>query len=96
MNSCHWLHKSYVSPISKGGDISQVSKYRPISIVSVTPKIFESIVSKIINPLFKNIIISEQHGFVSERSITNLLTFHRYILGAFKSGYQVDDVFTDI
>lgn len=57
---------------------------------------FESTVSKIINPLFKNIIIEEQHNFISLRSTsTNLLKVQYYIRDAFKSGYQVDAMFTD-
>jgi len=53
-------------------------------------------VSKIINPLFNNNIIEEQHGFILGRSTsTNLLKFQYYIRDAFKSGQEVDVVFTD-
>lgn len=81
----------YVSPISKRGDISQVINYRPISITLIIPKIFEKIVSKLVNPLFINIIINEQHGFISGRSTTmNFLIFQHYILDPIKSSHQVD------
>lgn len=87
---------SYISPIFKGGDVNQVTNYRPISIISIIPKIFESIVYKKINPLFKNIIIDDQHGFVSNKSTaTNLLVFQHYVLDAFKLGHQVDVIYTD-
>jgi len=47
-------------------------------------------VSKIINPIFKNIIIDVQHGFISGKSTTtNFLIFQQNIMDAFKSG-QVD------
>jgi len=51
---------SYVSPVFKSGDISQVSNYRPISITFIIPKVLEVIVYKKISLLFKNIIIDEQ------------------------------------
>jgi len=57
---------------------------------------FESIVSKIINPHFKNIIIEEQQGFMSDRSTaTNFLRFQHFILDPFKLGHRVNVVFTD-
>lgn len=86
---------NHISPISKGGDISRITNYPPISMTSIIPKIFERIVFKIKNPLFKNIIVDEQHGFISGRTTTNLLIFQDYNLGAFKSGHQVGVVFTD-
>lgn len=87
---------SSVSPIPKGGDSTQITNYRPISITSVIPKMFESIISKKLIPIFKNIIIDEQHGFMSSRSTcTNLLVLQHYLLDAFKAGLQVDVIYTD-
>ena len=87
---------TYVTPIPKGGDNTQVTNYRPISIISIIPKLFESIVSKKLNPIFKNIIIDEQHGFITGRSTTtNLLILQHHILDAFKAGHQVDVIYTD-
>jgi len=75
---------SYIKPIPKGGDITLVTNYRPISIISIIPKLFESIiVHKKICPLFKNMISDVQHGFMPGKSITmNLLVFQNYILQA--------------
>ncbi|KAF0721305.1 LINE-1 reverse transcriptase [Aphis craccivora] len=37
---------SFITPIYKGGDISSITNYRQISLISIIPKIFESIISK--------------------------------------------------
>jgi len=87
---------SYVSPVYKSGDINNIINYRPVSIISIIPKIFEGIVYKKISPLFKNFIVNEQHGFMSGRSTTtNLLVLQHFILNAFKSNCQVDVIYTD-
>lgn len=71
---------SYVTPVFKGGDNCLITNYRPVSILSIIPIMFENIVVKKLSPLFKNIIIDEQHGFFSGRSTTtNLLLFQNYI-----------------
>jgi hypothetical protein len=87
---------SYVSPVFKSGDINHVINYRPVSIISIIPKIFKGIVYKKIRPLFKNCIIDEQHGFMTGRSTaSNLLILQNFILNAFKLNCQVDVIFTD-
>jgi len=87
---------SYVTPVFKSGDINHIINYRPVSMMSIIPKIFEGIVYRKVSPLFKNFIIDEQHGFVSSISTTsNLLVFQQFILNAFKLNYQVDVIFTD-
>jgi len=69
------LKISYIKPIPKGGggDITIVTDYRPISIISIIPKLFESIVHKKICPLFKIIISDVQHGFMPGKSTTTNL-----------------------
>ncbi|CAI6372445.1 unnamed protein product [Macrosiphum euphorbiae] len=87
---------SYIKPIPKGGDLTLVTNYRPISIISIIPKLFEIIVHKKIFPLFKNIISDVQHGFMPGKSTTtNLLVLQNYILQAFRTGLQVDVIYTD-
>ena len=87
---------TYISPIPIEGDNTQVTNYRPISIISIIPKLFESVVSKKLNPIFKSIIIDEQHGFTTGRSTTtNLLVFQCYVLDAFKAENQVDVIYTN-
>lgn len=78
------MENSLIKPIHKGGENIQVTNYRPISIISIISKLFESIVSKKRSPIFKNLIIDVQHGFTIGRSTTtNLLVFQPYVLEAF-------------
>lgn len=87
---------TYIFPIHKGGDNTLLNNYRPISIISIIPKLFESIISKKLYPMFKNIIIDEQHGFMTGRSTTtNFLVFQSYVLDAFKAGRQIDVIYTE-
>lgn len=87
---------SIVTPIFKGGDRSLVANYRPISKQSLLPKLFETVVTNKLALLFKNVIINEQHGFVTGRSTsTNLLISHDFIASALEDGSQIDAVYTD-
>lgn len=61
---------NFVYPIFKKGNRSLVSNYRPISIISILPKIFSKILTSKITPLFKNILVLQQHGFRSHKSST--------------------------
>src|SRR6188768_3865486 len=64
-----------VIPIFKKGDKSEISNYRPISLLSVFSKVFEKIVAKrIISFLSKYAIISDnQFGFRPNHSTTTAL-----------------------
>lgn len=90
------LKHSYVVPIFKSGDSSDIRNYRPIVIQSAVGKVFESLVLDSIQPCFKQILIDEQHGFTAGRStVTNLLLFQSYILDAFGRGNQVEAIYID-
>lgn len=85
-----------ITPILKSGCPTDVSNYRPISILSHIAKMFESLVQKDILRSFNNIIMEEQHGFRPGRStITNSLIFHNYVFNAFQYHSQVDVIYTD-
>jgi len=87
---------SYITPVFKAGDRSRVENYRPVSVLSAIPKIFESFVTEFMSDSFKNIIIQEQHGFKSGRStLTNLLLYSDSLLRALEEGSQVDSIYTD-
>ncbi|KAL6418742.1 hypothetical protein ACFW04_011822 [Cataglyphis niger] len=67
-------------PIFKRGDKTLVFNFRPISKQNLMSKIFENIITGKLSTLFKNIIIEEQHGFVSGRSVaTNHLLYQNFI-----------------
>ena len=86
----------YISALFKKGDRSSVLNYRPISKISIIPKIFTKIINDKLFPILKNIIINEQHGFLTKRStITNLATFKQTIFESFSINAQTDLVYTD-
>lgn len=63
---------TFINPILKNGDKSLISNYRPISIISIIPKIFSKIINSKISPLLNNILVPQQHGFRKKKStITN-------------------------
>lgn len=57
------LKFSSITPILKSGNATNVSNYRPISILSHLSKLFEKIVLNCIKRSVNNIVIDEQHGF---------------------------------
>ena len=88
--------ESYILPIHKEGDKSDVSNYRPISILSTVAKLFESIIAKRLSDFFLRSIASFQHGFIKGRStLTNLLLFNDFIYEAFLKKQQGDTVYMD-
>jgi Reverse transcriptase (RNA-dependent DNA polymerase) len=87
---------SFIIPIHKNGNKSEISNYRPISILNVMNKIFERIMHNKIFQKVHNIINVKQHGFFPKRStLTNLLDFTSFLLQATSKGSQVDCIYTD-
>ena len=83
-------------PIYKKSDKTDVSNYRPISILNVIPKLFEKIVTDYIKKKMRYILSNSQHGFVDRRSTsTNLVTFKSFLADAMEKGNQVDAIYTD-
>ena len=65
--------EAYITPIHKGGDARDVTNYRPISLLSISGKILESIVNKNILYHIRRYINCNQHGFLPGRSTTSNL-----------------------
>lgn len=85
-----------VTPIFKSGSRPNVSDYRPISVLSHIPKIFESLVHRSISQALTPYINYQQHGFTAGRStVTNLLIYTDYIFQSLDKQVQVDAIYTD-
>jgi hypothetical protein len=70
-----WAH-AFVTPIYKGGNASDISNYRPVSLTCIACKLMERIISNDMLAYLRqhNAITAQQHGFLSGRSTTtNLL-----------------------
>ncbi|KAL4104367.1 hypothetical protein QTP88_019668 [Uroleucon formosanum] len=90
------LKISSVTPVFKSGDKSNVTNYRPISILSHIAKPFEHLVLQSIQPSVDFVLVDEQYGFRSGRSSTaNLIVFNNFVIEAFENRSQVDVVYTD-
>ena len=84
---------------SKSGDKSNVSNYKPISVLPILPKIFERTVC---NQLYtylcsRNILWDSQSGFRSNHSTTTiLLEVQDYILNNMDKGFATGVIFLDL
>ncbi|CAG9781741.1 unnamed protein product [Diatraea saccharalis] len=85
-----------VVPIYKGGDISCVKNYRPISLLCIFAKVLESLICPIVRNHCKKFFTDHQHGFLEARSTcTNLVCFESLLSEALDSRKQVDVIYTD-
>jgi hypothetical protein len=85
-----------IVPVFKSGDTSSVLNYRPISILSVFGKVFESLICPIISFHIKQLISNNQSGFIASRSTaTNLIPFTHFISKSLDSRIPVDTIYTD-
>ena len=88
---------SFITPIYKSGDKSNVTNFRPICTQSAIPKLFDSIITDKLTPLISNIISPYQHGFLKGRSTsTNLLIYENFLNKALENHLQVDSIYTDL
>lgn len=88
--------EAFVTPIHKSGSKQKVENYRPVSILSVFGKVFESIVYDQLYPVAAAYIPSSQHGFMRKRSaVSNLAVFTDSVARHMDGGSQVDVVYTD-
>lgn len=87
---------SRVFPVHKKGDKDNVLNYRPISILSSIPKLFEKLVVNQLRTHIWPAICTEQHGFVGGRStLSNLALFKTTVADVIDRGSQLDVIYTD-
>ena len=89
--------KTRIVAVFKNGDKKCIENYRPISILSVFAKIFESLICPYLTWHIKPVISDSQHGFIKNRSTsTNLISFVEDIALSLDSNKQVDCIYTDL
>jgi len=71
---------SFIYPVFKKGDPTNVSNYRPISKISVIPKIVSKIISTKINNYCSTFLTHHQYGFRPKRSTNCNLTITKQII----------------
>lgn len=87
---------AHVVPIFKKGEPNDVKNYRPISLLSIFSKLFESLICPVLTSLIKTQLATQQHGFCTNKSTTtNLVHYINDISRSVDSGVQVDSIYTD-
>lgn len=85
-----------VCPVLKSGDISDITNYRPITILPNFSKVFEISLYNRIYPSVNKSLSIYQHGFMEKRStVTNLALITQDISETIDAQGQVDVVYTD-
>lgn len=85
-----------VIPIYKKGDKCNIRNYRPVSILSLFPKILERLLCPLITSHLSKIISNFQHGFSARRStVTNLLGYVSDLAYGVDKRTEIDSIYTD-
>lgn len=88
--------KSFVIPLFKSGNKSNIMNYRGIAKLSVIPKLFEQYLTEFLSQQVSSILTPFQHGFRKGCSTTtNLLELTTIINNGFKNGCYTDVIYTD-
>lgn len=88
---------SYIIPLFKNGDLSDINNYRPIIKYNNFVKIFEQVIQDKLIYYFSPLITIKQHGYFSGRStVTNLTTYIEYLSRNINKDSYVDSIYTDL
>nr|CAI5820161.1 unnamed protein product [Callosobruchus analis] len=93
------LKTSRVVPIHKHGSLKDVSNFRPISIIPVIAKVFETILNKQLITYFEtsNLLSKSQYGFRKNKSTTlAMVELVEYIYQTFDKGNIARATFFDL
>jgi len=93
------LKYAVITPLHKRGDVSDITNYRPISLLPVSSKIFEKAMHSRLNQHLQtnNILTTEQYGFrkgLSTEQATYSLTNN--ILMAWNKKIRIGGIFCDL
>ena len=87
---------SRIVPIHKTGLKTNITNYRPISLISIFAKVFEKLIYVSIYYQIEHELSSQQHGFIKRRSTTtNLLLQTEVIATNIDEKGQLDVIYTD-
>ena len=85
-----------VVPVHKKGNKSQVSNYRPISLLCIVSKVIERYIYNSVYNIVEPLINTHQHGFMTGKSCTKqLLSVYDTVSKHLDEGKQTDMIFLD-
>ncbi|CAB3979396.1 Hypothetical predicted protein [Paramuricea clavata] len=85
-----------VVPIPKKGDAHEVTKYRPVSLLSQVSKVLERLIIRQVSSFIKDSLYDIQHGFRCNRSyVTQLLNVFYDLRRALDSSNEIDLLYLD-
>ena len=88
--------KSFITPLFKNGDKTNINNYRPIMKPSVFANLNNMLVCEVISPYIFKFIVALQHGFLPKKSTqTNLCTYMDYLTDSISNKFTVDSIYTD-
>jgi Reverse transcriptase (RNA-dependent DNA polymerase) len=91
----HWKNAN-VTPVHKKGNKSSISNYRPISILPVFSKLFDSFIYESLFDEIKYFLPESQHGFLPKKStVTNLTEYSHHLVNNIKLKSQTDSIYLD-
>ena len=86
--------KTNVVPVHKKGNKSQVSNYRPISLLCIVSKVMEIYIYNSVYNIVEPLINTHQHGFMTGKSCTtHLLSVYDTVGKHLDEGKQTDMIF---
>jgi hypothetical protein len=86
-----------VVPVFKKGNKSDISNYRPISLLPVVGKVLERCVHTHLYSITRNDIVVNQHGFMDRKSTSSqLIEFYDNIFACADQRIQTDVAFLDL
>ena len=89
----HWKTTNVI-PIHKKGDVHDIKNNRLISLLPIIGKVFERCVHTYIYDISEQDIFKNQHGFVTDKSITNQMVEYYNKVNS-DSNIQTDIIFLD-